>query len=51
MTETNEDLTEQRRQEGRCLRCGNWPQICGHDLPFKERMKSTNIQRMWAGTR
>jgi hypothetical protein len=34
-----------RRTEGRCERCGNWPNLCGHDLPFKERMKSVAIDR------
>ena len=24
----------------RCPRCGNWPSICGHDLPFKERIRN-----------
>jgi hypothetical protein len=34
-----------RAQAGRCIRCGNWPQICGHDLPFKDRIKSINVDR------
>lgn len=34
-----------RAQEGRCIRCGNWPQVCGHDLPLAERMKSIAIDR------
>jgi hypothetical protein len=34
-----------RAQEGKCIRCGNWPQICGHDLPFAERIKSIAVDR------
>lgn len=34
----------------RCDRCGNFLSICGHDLPFSERAKSVNAQRLWAGT-
>lgn len=41
-----------RLQEGRCIRCGNWPQICGHNLPFKERMKDVRANFIgWSETR
>ena len=38
-------VAERRADEGRCERCGNWPEICGHDLPLTERMKSVSIDR------
>lgn len=41
----SEDIENRRAQEGRCIRCGNWPQVCGHDLPLAERMKSIAIDR------
>lgn len=31
--------------EPRCVRCGNYTSICGHSLPFKERIKTVNIDR------
>lgn len=34
-----------RAQEGRCIRCGNYPEICGHGLSFKEKMKTINVDR------
>lgn len=29
----------------RCERCGNYESICGHNLPFAERIKSVNVDR------
>ena len=46
------DLCARRSEEGRCLRCGNWPQICGHDLTFKERAKDVGVNYIgWSETR
>ena len=33
-------MAETERDPARCQRCGNWPDICGHELPFLERIKS-----------
>lgn len=41
------DVCERRKTEGRCLRCGNWPVVCGHDLSFKERIKRVNVDTGW----
>lgn len=40
----NDDLP---LDEGRCARCRNWLKICGHDLPFKERIRSVNADTGW----
>ena len=37
--------TDLVRSETRCDRCHNWLSICGHNLPFAERMKSIGIDR------
>lgn len=31
--------------EPRCARCGNYESICGHSLPFTERIKTINVDR------
>lgn len=41
------DVCERRSSEGRCVRCGNWPRICGHHLPLKERLKRVNVDTSW----
>jgi hypothetical protein len=38
-------LCERREAEGRCLRCGQYATICGHDLPAKERWKRVSIDK------
>ena len=40
-----------RAQEGRCIRCGQWPQICGHNLSFKERIQTVGVDTSWSETR
>lgn len=40
-----ECLYHLRRLEGRCGRCGQWPAICGHDLSFKDRIKSVSVDK------
>lgn len=34
----------------KCDRCGNYPSICGHGLPFKDRIKSIGVQTLWASS-
>lgn len=33
------------KPEPRCERCGHYASICGHSLPFLERIKTVNIDR------
>lgn len=33
-------MEEEEQKPAKCERCGNYLQICGHDLPFKERIKT-----------
>lgn len=39
------DTTKPERTPERCATCSNWLSICGHDLPFAERIKSVSIDR------
>lgn len=32
----------------KCPTCKNYYSVCGHDLPFVERVKSVSVQRLWA---
>lgn len=32
-------------KEKRCDQCGNCLALCGHDLPFKERIKRIQVNR------
>lgn len=36
---------QRRASEGRCVRCGNWPSICGHALSFTERIQTVQVNR------
>lgn len=38
-------LCRRRKNEGRCLRCGQYATICGHDLSPKERWKRVSIDK------
>jgi hypothetical protein len=29
----------------RCEKCGNWLRLCGHDLPFAEKIKTIRIDK------
>jgi L-lactate utilization protein LutB len=46
-------VTETERDPERCQRCGNWPELCGHDLPFAERIKTVraNTENLKAARR
>lgn len=36
------------RTDRKCDRCRNWLSICGHDLPFTERMRTIALPTSWA---
>lgn len=40
----------ERASRGRCIRCGNYPMICGHSLSFKEKIKTVNADTGWMPT-
>lgn len=37
------EVCRQREAEGRCLRCGQYTKICGHDLSFKDKVAGIQV--------
>lgn len=35
-------------KDERCARCRNYLRLCGHDLPFSERMRTVGLHHGWA---